>query len=134
MSRLPPELQQHLLDHWEKRRAKKDYRQFPRLLFEALQLVWETSRGMMLPIVALRVASGLMSGVMLLVGRDALAAFGSGGLDGIFEPLGMLGLLFVVSTFFGLISTELDVPDGWSAAQDHRPRPGCCHIGPIGGF
>src|SRR5262245_32464384 len=108
MSRVPPELRQHFVDQWEKRRAKKDYSQFPRLLLHALQLVWESARGMVLLIVVLRVASGLMGGAMLLLGRDTLAAFGSSGPSGAYGPLGMLALLFVVSTVIGLISGELE--------------------------
>jgi len=108
MSRFSAEQQQRFIDQWEKRRQKKDYRQFPRLLKQALQLVWETSRGMMFLVVTLRIASAVMSGAMLLLGRDALAAFGGAGMNGLFEPLGMLGLLFVLSTMFGLISGELE--------------------------
>jgi ATP-binding cassette, subfamily B, bacterial len=108
MSRLPPELEQHFLDRWEKRRAKKDFRQFPRLLGEAIKLVWEMSRTMVFIIVAMRIATGLLSGVMLLLGRDALAIFGTAGRVATVESLGKLGLVFVLSTIIGLVSGELE--------------------------
>jgi hypothetical protein len=76
MARISPDVEQRLLDRWEKQRAKKDFRQFPRLLFQAITLVWGMSRTMILAIVAMRVASALLSGAMLLLGRDAIAVFG----------------------------------------------------------
>lgn len=96
------------MDHWEKRRAKKDFRQFPRLLAESIKLVRETSGPRVSVIVLLRIVSGLMSGVMLLLGRDALAAFGGAGPGGFFQPLGMLGLVYGLSMIFGLISGEME--------------------------
>src|SRR5262245_16858797 len=108
MSRVPPEVERQWIDRWEKRRAKKDYRQFPRLLAQSLRLVWETSGSLVFIIVTLRIASGLMSGVMLLLGRDALAAFFNPGQGGFYRSLGMLGLVYALSTVFGLISGELE--------------------------
>jgi ATP-binding cassette subfamily B protein len=108
MSNLPPDVERQFLDRWEKRRAKKDFRQFPRLLFQAISLVWDMSRTMVFIIVAMRIATALLSGVMLLLGRDALAVFGNPGRIATIESLGKLGLVFVVSTIFGLVSTELE--------------------------
>ena len=108
MSTLPPELERQLLDRWEKRRAKKDFREFPRLLFQAITLVWEMSRTMVFVIVAMRIATALLSGVMLLLGRDALAVFGGAGRVETIESLGKVGLAFVVSTILGLVSGELE--------------------------
>src|SRR4051812_10874530 len=108
MSRPPSERQQEFLEHWEKRRAKKDFRQFPKLLFQAIALVWGMSRTMVFAIVAMRIATGLLSGVMLLLGRDALAVFGGAGRVDTVESLGKVGLVFVVSTILGLVSGELE--------------------------
>src|SRR6516164_2547880 len=106
MSQLPPEMQKQFLDRWQKRRAKKDFRRFPRLFAESIKLVRETSGPRFYVIIALRAASGLMSGVMLLLGRNALAAFtGQGAL---FRPLSLLGLVYGLSTVFGLIAGELE--------------------------
>ena len=108
MSRLAPGLDQQFLDRWEKRRAKKDFRQFPRLLIQAITLVWGMSRTMVFAIVAMRIATALLSGVMLLLGRDALAVFGGVGRVPMIESLGKVGAVFVVSTIFGLVSGELE--------------------------
>src|SRR6476620_1658222 len=108
MSRHHPGVDQQLLDHWEKQRAKKDFRQFPRLLFQAITLVWGMSRTIVFAIVAMRIASALLSGVMLLLGRDALAVFGGAGRAETIGSLGKIGLIFVVSTILGLVSGELE--------------------------
>src|SRR4029079_806514 len=108
MSTPPSDIAQQRLDHWEKRRAKKDFRQFPRLLFQAITLVWEMSRTMVFAIVAMRVATGVLSGVMLLLGRNALAVFGGAGRVQTIESLGKVGLVFVISTILGLVSGELE--------------------------
>jgi ATP-binding cassette subfamily B protein len=108
MARIPPDVEQQLLDRWEKQRAKKDFRQFPRLLFQAITLVWGMSRAMVFAIVAMRIASALLSGVMLLLGRDALAVFSGVGRAQTIESLGKVGLVFVVSTILGLVSGELE--------------------------
>jgi ATP-binding cassette, subfamily B, bacterial len=108
MARLPPDVEQRLLDRWEKQRAKKDFRQFPRLLFQAITLVWGMSRTMILAIVAMRVASALLSGVMLLLGRNAIAVFGGAGRVETIESLGRVGAVFVISTILGLVSGELE--------------------------
>src|SRR5262245_5829368 len=79
MARLSPEQEQQFLDRWEKQRAKKDFRQFPKLLAHAVTLVWEMSRPMVFAIVAMRIATGLLSGVMLLLGRNAIAVFSGAG-------------------------------------------------------
>ena len=117
MSRLPPEVEQQLLDRWEKQRAKKDFRQFPRLLFQAITLVWEMSPTMVFAIVAMRIATGLLSGVMLLLGRNALAVFGGAGRVETIESLGKVGLVFVISTILGLVSGE---PETFLTAQVQR--------------
>src|SRR6476646_6802699 len=108
MSRHPPGVEQQLLDRWEKQRAKKDFRQFPKLLFQAITLVWGMSRTMVFAIVAMRVATGVLSGVMLLLGRNALAVFGGAGRAETIGSLGKIGLIFVVSTILGLVSGELE--------------------------
>src|SRR6476646_5186615 len=108
MSRHPPGVEQQLLDRWEKQRAKKDFRQFPKLLFQAITLVWGMSRTMVFAIVAMRIATGLLSGVMLLLGRDALAVFSGAGRVDTIESLGKVGLVCVVSTILGLVSGELE--------------------------
>ena len=108
MSNLPPDVERQFLDRWEKRRAKKDFRQFPRLLFQAISLVWDMSRTTVFIIVAMRIATGVLSGVMLLLGRDALAVFGTAGRATTIESLGKVGIVFVVSTIFGLVSGELE--------------------------
>ena len=79
MSSPPPDVRQQRIEQWEKLRAKKDFRQFPRLLFQAITLVWGMSRAVVFAIVAMRIASALLSGVMLLLGRDALAVFSGAG-------------------------------------------------------
>src|SRR5262249_21696466 len=106
MATIPPDVQQQRLDRWEKLRAKKDFRQFPRLLFQAITLVWGMSRTMILAIVAMRVASALLSGVMLLLGRNAIAVFGGAGRVETIESLGKVGAVFVISTILGLVSGE----------------------------
>ena len=108
MSQLPPEMQKQFLDRWQKRRAKKDFRRFPRLLAESIKLVRETSGPRFYVIIALRAASGLMSGVMLLLGRNALAAFTGVAQGALFRPLSLLGLVYGLSTVFGLIAGELE--------------------------
>ena len=108
MSQLPPDARQQFIDRWEKQRAKKDFRQFPRLLLQSIPLVWTMSRTMVFAIVAMRIATGLLSGVMLLLGRDALAIFGGAGRVQTIDSLGKVGLVFVVSTFLGLVSGELE--------------------------
>ncbi len=108
MSHLPPEFQKQWMDRWQKRRAKKDFRRFPRLLAESIKLVRKTSGPRFFIIVALRAASGLMNGVMLLLGRNTLAAFAGGVQGAFFQPLSMLGLVYGVSTIFGLISGEME--------------------------
>src|SRR6478672_3362149 len=108
MSSPPSDLAQRRLEYWEKQRAKKDFRQFPRLLFQAISLVWGMSRTVVFAIVAMRVASALLSGVMLLLGRDALAVFGGAGRAETIGSLGKIGLIFVVSTILGLVSGELE--------------------------
>jgi len=118
MSHVPPELQKQWMDRWQKRRAKKDFRRFPRLLADAINLVRETSGPRFLIIVALRAASGLMSGIMLLLGRNALAAFTGAG-QALFTPLSLLGLVYGLSTVFGLIAGELENLLSTGAAQDH---------------
>src|SRR5215831_11171719 len=107
MSHLPPELQKLWMDRMQKRRAKKDFRRFPRLLAESIKLVRETSGPRFFIIVALRAASGLMSGIMLLLGRNALAAFTGAG-QAVFRPLSLLGLVYGLSAVFGLIAGELE--------------------------
>jgi ATP-binding cassette, subfamily B, bacterial len=97
-----------MLDHWEKRRAKKDFRAFPRLLLQAITLVWDMSRTTVFIIVAMRIATALLSGVMLLLGRDALAVFSNPSRVATIESLGKVGLVFVVSTILGLVSGELE--------------------------
>jgi ATP-binding cassette, subfamily B, bacterial len=104
MARISPEQ----LDHWAKQRAKKDFRQFPKLLAHAITLVWEMSRAMVFAIVAMRIATGLLSGVMLLLGRDAIALFSGAGRVETIESLGKIGVVFVVSTILGLVSGELE--------------------------
>src|SRR5690349_4711343 len=108
MSHIPPEVQKQWMDRWQKRRAKKDFRRFPRLLAESIKLVRETSGARFFIIVALRAASGLMSGVMLLLGRNALAAFTSTGQGALFRPLSLLGFVYGLSIIFGLIAGELE--------------------------
>ena len=108
MSSSPPDVRQQRIEQWEKLRAKKDFRQFPRLLFQAITLVWGMSRAVVFAIVAMRVASALLSGVMLLLGRDALAVFGGAGRAETIGSLGKIGLIFVVSTILGLVSGELE--------------------------
>jgi ATP-binding cassette subfamily B protein len=108
MSHLPPELQKQWMDRWQKRRAKKDFRRFPRLLADSIRLVRETSGLRFFVIVALRAASGLMSGVMLLLGRNALAAFTGAGQGAFFRPLSLLGLVYGLSSVFGLISGQME--------------------------
>src|SRR5215831_18883001 len=108
MARIPPDVQQQLLDRWEKQRAKKDFRQFPRLLLQAITLVWGMSRAMIFAIVTMRIASALLSGVMLLLGRNAIAVFSGVGRVETIESLGKVGLVFVVSTILGLVSGELE--------------------------
>lgn len=108
MSHLPPEVQRQWIDRWQKRRAKKDYRRFPRLLADSIKLVRETSGPGFFIIVVLRAASGLMSGVMLLLGRNALAAFTGTGQGALFTPLSLLGLVYGLSTVFGLIAGQLE--------------------------
>jgi ATP-binding cassette subfamily B protein len=103
-----PELEQQFLDRWEKQRARKDYRQLPRLLVHAITLVWEMSRTMVFAIVAMRIATGLLSGFMLLLGRDALAVFSGTGRVETIGALGKVGVVFVVSTILGLVSGELE--------------------------
>src|SRR5215813_9881852 len=98
MARIPPDVEQQLLDRWEKQRAKKDFRRFPRLLFQAITLVWGMSRTMIFAIVVMRVASALLSGAMLLLGRDAIAVFGGAGRVETIQSLGKVGAVFVVST------------------------------------
>src|SRR5215831_9716977 len=100
MSHLPLELQKQWMDRWQKRRAKKDFRRFPRLLAESIRLVRETSGPRFFIIVGLRAASGLLSGVMLLLGRNALAAFTGAGQGAFFKPLSTLGLVYGLSTVF----------------------------------
>jgi ATP-binding cassette subfamily B protein len=102
-------MQNDWMDRWQKRRAKKDYRRFPRLLSDSIKMVRQTSGPRFLIIVALRTASGLMSGAMLLLGRNALASFVGAGQGGaFFRPLSLLGLVYGLSTVFGLISGELE--------------------------
>src|SRR5262245_47123970 len=101
-------MSQEQLDHWEKLRAKKDFRQFPELLAHAIALVWEMSRTMVFAIVAMRIATGLLSGVMLLLGRNAIAVFSGAGRVETIESLGKIGMVFVVSTILGLVSGELE--------------------------
>jgi ATP-binding cassette subfamily B protein len=109
MSRLPPELQKQWMDRWQKRQAKKDYRRFPRLVSESIKLVRQTSGKRFFVIVALRTASGLLSGAMLLLGRNTLAAFVGAGQGGaFFRPLSLLGLVYGISTVFGWISGQLE--------------------------
>src|SRR5262249_47285429 len=100
MSQLPPEMQKQWMDRWQKRRAKKDFRRFPRLLADSIKLVRQTSGTRFFIIVALRAASGLMSGIMLLLGRNALAAFTGPGQGALFRPLSLLGLVYGLSTVF----------------------------------
>src|SRR5689334_22892085 len=108
MSR-PQHVPQEWLDRWQKRQAKKDYRRFPRLLAESIKLVRQTSGLRFFIIVALRTASGLMSGAMLLLGRNTLAAFVGPGQGGaFFRPLSLLGLVYGLSTVFGMISGEME--------------------------
>lgn len=107
MSRPPADVEQQFLDRWEKRRAKKDFRQFPRLLLQAISLVWHMSRTMVFLIVVMRIATALLSGVMLLLGRNALAVFGGVGRVETIDSLAKVGLAFVVSTILGLVSGEL---------------------------
>ena len=107
MSRHPPDVEQQFLDRWEKRRAKKDFRQFPRLLLQAITLVWSMSRPTVFLIVTMRIATALLSGVMLLLGRNALAVFSGAGRVETIDSLGKVGLAFVVSTILGLVSGEL---------------------------
>src|SRR5215813_7264024 len=94
------------LDRWEKQRAKKDFRQFPKLLAHAITLVWEMSRTVVFAIVAMRIASGVLSGVMLLLGRNAIAVFSGAGRVDTIESLAKVGVVFVVSTILGLVSGE----------------------------
>jgi ATP-binding cassette subfamily B protein len=101
-------MSQEQLDRWEKLRAKKDFRQFPKLLAHAITLVWEMSRAMVFAIVAMRIATGLLSGVMLLLGRNAIAVFSGAGRVETIESLGKIGVVFVVSTILGLVSGELE--------------------------
>src|SRR6476659_61203 len=108
MSSPPPDVRQQRIEQWEKLRAKKDFRQFPRLLFQAITLVWGMSRPMVFAIVAMRIAAAGLSGVMLLLGRDALAVFGGAGRGETIESLAKVGLVFVVSTILGLASSELE--------------------------
>src|SRR4051812_14813730 len=108
MARIPPEGEQQFLDRWEQRRAKKDFRQFPRLLVQAITLVWDMSRMTVFAIVAMRIASGLLGGIMLLLGRDALAIFGAAGRVDTIQSLGKVGIVFLVSTILGLVSGELE--------------------------
>jgi ATP-binding cassette, subfamily B, bacterial len=105
---MPPDVEQQLLDRWEKQRAKKDFRQFPRLLFQAITLVWGMSRTMIFAIVAMRVVAALLSGVMLLLGRNAIAVFSGAGRVETIDSLGRVGAVFVVSTILGLVSGELE--------------------------
>src|SRR5215510_15686105 len=104
MARISPEQ----LDRWEKLRAKKDFRQFPKLLAHAVTLVWEMSRPMVFAIVAMRIATGMLSGVMLLLGRNAIAVFSGAGRVETIQSLGKVGLVFVFSTILGLVSSELE--------------------------
>src|SRR6266581_8533068 len=108
MSHVPPELQKQWMDRLQKRRAKKDFRRFPRLFVDSIKLVRETSGPRFFIIAALRAASGFMSGVMLLLGRNALAAFTGAGQAALFRPLSLLGLVYGLSTVFGLIAGELE--------------------------
>jgi ABC-type multidrug transport system fused ATPase/permease subunit len=108
MSHVPPEVQKQWMDRWQKRRAKKDFRRFPRLLMDSIKLVRATSGPRFFIIVALRAASGLMSGVMLLLGRNALAAFTGAGQGTLFRPLSLLGVVYGLSTVFGMIAGELE--------------------------
>src|SRR5262245_58288003 len=108
MARISPEQEQQFLDRWEKQRAKKDFRQFPKLLAHAITLVWEMSRTMVFAIVAMRIATGVLSGVMLLLGRDAIVVFSGAGRVETIESLGRVGVVFVVSTILGLVSGELE--------------------------
>src|SRR5215471_14273080 len=109
MSRMPPDIPKEWMDRWQKRQARKDYRRFPRLVAESIKLVRQTSGTRFYVIVALRTASGLMSGAMLLLGRNTLAAFIGAGQGGtFFRPLSVLGLVYGISTVFGWISGELE--------------------------
>src|SRR5215831_9507087 len=109
MSRIPPDMPKEWMDRWQKRQAKKDYRRFPRLIAESIKLVRQTSGTRFFVIVALRTASGLMSGAMLLLGRNTLAAFVGAGQGGaFFRPLSLLGLVYGLSTVFGWISGQLE--------------------------
>lgn len=108
MSHLPPEMQKLWMERLQKRRAKKDFRRFPGLLADSIRLVRETSGPRFFAIAALRAASGLMSGVMLLLGRNALAAFTGAGQGAFFRPLSLLGLVYGLSTVFGLIANGME--------------------------
>lgn len=109
MSHVPPQIPKEWMDRWQKRQAKKDYRRFPRLIAESITLVRQTSGKRFFVIVSLRTASGLMSGAMLLLGRNTLAAFVGAGQGGaFFRPLSLLGLVYGISTVFGWISGELE--------------------------
>src|SRR5215470_9907607 len=108
MARISPDQQQEFVDRWEKQRAKKDFRQFPKLLAHAITLVWEMSRTMVFAIVVMRIATGLLSGVMLLLGRNAIAVFSGAGRVETIQSLGKVGMVFVVSTILGLVSGELE--------------------------
>jgi ATP-binding cassette subfamily B protein len=101
-------MSQEQLDRWDKQRAKKDFRQFPKLLVHAITLVWGMSRTMVFAIVAMRIATGLLSGVMLLLGRNALAVFSGAGRVETIGSLTKVGVVFVVSTILGLVSGELE--------------------------
>src|SRR6185369_14994314 len=68
----------------------------------------DMSRPMVFAIIAMRMATGLLSGVMLLLGRDALAIFGGAGRVETIDSLGKVGVVFVVSTILGLVSGELE--------------------------
>ncbi len=108
MASVPPAVEQQFLDRWEKQRAKKDFRRFPGLVVQAITMVWGMSRTMILAIVAMRVVSALLSGAMLLLGRDAIAVFGGAGRVATIESLGRVGAVFVISTILGLVSGELE--------------------------
>src|SRR5262245_5378232 len=104
MAKISPEQ----LERWEKQRAKKDFRQFPKWLAHAITLVWEMSRTMVFAIVVMRIATGLLSGVMLLLGRNAIAVFSGAGRVETIQSLGQVGMVFVYSTILGLVSSELE--------------------------